>query len=54
MDVVANYPEWRKLVLPDRVILRRNLRYMDWEQIESLNRLQVVLAEDHGTVLIIE
>lgn len=54
MDVVANYPEWRKLVFPDRVILRRDLRYMSWEQIEALSRLPVMLAEDCGTVLIIE
>ena len=54
MDVVANYPKWRKLVLPDRTILRRDLRYMDWEQIERVNQLPVALAEDHDTVLIIE
>ena len=53
MDVVANYPKWRKLVLQDRTILRGDLRYMSWEQIESINKLPVLLAEDHDTVLII-
>lgn len=54
MDIVANYPDWRKLVLPDRVILRKDLRYMDWEQVERISQLPVMLAEDRGTVLIIE
>lgn len=53
MDVVANYPNWKKLALSDRTILREDLRYMSWGQIRYVDRLPVALAEDHDTTLII-
>ena len=53
MDVVANYPNWKQLVLSDRTILREDLRYMSWEQIKCIDQLPVALAEDQDITLII-
>ena len=51
---VKDFPNWRKVVFNDRVILKSDLRYMSWQQIRTLNEMEVILKEDDGETLIVE
>ena len=53
---VKDFPNWRKVVFNDRVILKSDLRYMSWQQVRVLDEMEVLLAEEEegGAVLIVE
>ena len=51
---VKDFPNWRKVVFNDRAILKNDLRYMSWQQVQELNETEVILEEDHGKTLIVE
>lgn len=51
---VKDFPEWRKLIFNDRAILKSDLRFFNWEQIKSLDNMEVITTEDHERTLIIE
>lgn len=51
---VKDFPNWRKVVFNDRVILKSDLRYMSWQQIQALNIMEVMPKEDDGEILIVE
>ena len=53
---VKDFPNWRKVVFNDRVILKSDLRYMRWQQVRVLDEMEVLLAEEEegGAVLIVE
>lgn len=53
MAKVKDYKNWKKIRLEDRVILKGDLRYMSWQQVRSLDELEVVLVEDGGKTLIV-
>ena len=39
---VKDFPNWKNVVLNDRVILKVDTNFMSWEQIYALNNLEVV------------
>lgn len=51
---VKDFPNWRKVVFNDRAILKSDLRYMSWQQIQTLDEMEVILAEDDGKTLVLE
>ena len=51
---VKDFPNWQKVVFNDRTILKADVKYMSWEQIQALDNMEVLIAEDKGKVLIIE
>ena len=54
MYKVKDYLNWKKVVFKDRMILKSDLRYMSKGQAESLENLEVLLAEDNGKTLVVE
>lgn len=51
---VKNFPNWRKVVFNDRVLLKSDLRYMSWQQVRALDEMEAILEEDGGATLIVE
>lgn len=51
---VKDFSEWRKIIFNDRTILKNDLRFFSWEQIKSLDNMEVIATDDHETTLIIE
>lgn len=51
---VKNFPNWRKVVFNDRVLLKSDLRFLSWQQIRALDEMEVILEEDNGETLIVE
>ena len=51
---VKDFPNWHKVVFNDRAILKSDLRYMSWQQIQTLDEMKVILAEDDGKTLVLE
>lgn len=51
---VKDFPNWRKVVFNDRAILKNDLHYMSWQQVRTLDEMEVVLEEDDGKTLIVE
>lgn len=51
---VKDFPNWSKVILNDRAILKSDLRYMSWQQIRVLDEMEVILEEDNGKTLICE
>lgn len=51
---VKDFPNWKKVVFNDRVILQGNTKYMSWQQIRALDNMEVILEEDNGKTLIVE
>lgn len=53
---VKEFPNWEKVVLNDRTILKTDLRFMSWQQIRALDEMEVILAEEEegGAILIVE
>lgn len=51
---VKDFPAWQKLIFNDRVILKSDLRFFNWEQIKSLDNMEVIATDDHEKTLIIE
>lgn len=51
---VKDFPNWRKVVFNDRAILKSDLRYMSWQQVRTLDEMEVILEEDGGETLIVE
>ena len=51
---VKDFPNWKNVVLNDRVILKVDTNFMAWEQIYALNNLEVIEEEDKGRTLICE
>lgn len=51
---VKNFPNWRKVVFNDRVLLKSDLHYMSWQQVRALDEMEVILEEDGGATLIVE
>ena len=51
---VKDFPNWQKVVLNDRAILKADTRYMSWEQIRALDNMEVILEENNGETLIVE
>lgn len=54
MAKVQDYQNWQRIIFKDRAILKSDIKYMSWDQIKSLDNLEVLLDEDNGTTLIIE
>lgn len=51
---VKDFPNWSKVILNDRAILKSDLRYMSWQQVRALDEMEVMLEEDNGKTLICE
>ena len=51
---VKDFPNWKNVVLNDRVILKVDTNFMSWEQIYALNNLEVVTVKGKGRTLICE
>ena len=51
---VKDFPNWHKVVFNDRAILKSDLRYMSWQQIQALDEMEVILAEGDGKTLVLE
>ena len=51
---VKDFPNWKNVVLNDRVILKVDTNFMSWEQIRALDNLEVIAEEDKGRTLICE
>lgn len=51
---VKDFPNWHKVVFNDRAILKSDLRYMSWQQIQTLDEMEVILAEGDGKTLVLE
>lgn len=51
---VKDFPNWKKVVFNDRVILKSDLRFLSWQQIRALDEMEVILEEDRGETLIVE
>lgn len=51
---VKDFPNWSKVILNDRAILKSDLRYMSWQQVRALDEMEVMLEEDNGKILICE
>lgn len=51
---VKDFPNWCKVVFNDRVILKSDLRYMSWQQVRTLDEMEVILEEENGKRLIVE
>ena len=49
---VKDFPNWKNVVLNDRVILRVDIGFMSWEQIYALNNLDVIKVKGKGRTLI--
>lgn len=52
--LVKDFPQWKKIQFNGRTVLRCDTKYMSWEQIKSLDDLQVLEEQNKGTVLIVE
>lgn len=51
---VKDFPNWEKIVLNNRAILKSDLRFMSWQQVRALNEMEVILEEDNGKTLVLE
>ena len=49
---VKDFPNWKNVVLNDRVILKVDIGFMSWEQIYALNNLDVIKVKGNGRTLI--
>ena len=49
---VKYFPNWKNVVLNDRVILKIDIEFMSWEQIYALNNLDVIKVKGKGRTLI--
>ena len=49
---VKDFPNWKNVVLNDRVILKIDVEFMSWEQIYALNNLDVIKVKGKGRTLI--
>ena len=49
---VKDFPNWKNVVLNDRVILKIDIEFMSWEQICALNNLEVITVKGKGRTLI--
>ena len=49
---VKDFPNWKNVVLNDRVILKVDINFMSWEQICALNNLEVIKVKGKGRTLI--
>lgn len=49
---VKDFPNWKNVVLNDRVILKVDTNFMSWEQIRALDNLEVVTVKGKGRTLI--
>ena len=49
---VKDFPNWKNVVLDDRVILKIDIEFMSWEQIRALNNLDVITVKGKGRTLI--
>ena len=47
-----DFPNWKNVVLNDRVILKIDVEFMSWEQIYALNNLDVIKVKGKGRTLI--
>lgn len=51
---VKDFPHWEKCFFNDRTILKSDLKYFNWEQIKSLENMEVIITERHEKDLILE
>lgn len=51
---VKDFPNWCKVVFNDRAILKSDLKFMNWQQVQTLDEMEVILEEDNGRTLIVE
>lgn len=51
---VKDFPNWRKVVFNGRALLKNDLRYISWQQIRTLDEMEVIPEEDDGETLIVE
>lgn len=51
---VKDFPNWCKVVFNDRTLLKSDFRYMSWQQIRTLDEMEVILTEDNGKTLVLE
>lgn len=51
---VKDFPNWQRLIFRDRAILKSDLRYVSWQQVQALEEMDVLLEEDGGETLILE
>lgn len=48
MNKVKDFLNWSKIIFSDRTILKSDLKYMSWEQIRSIDNLEVRSHEENG------
>lgn len=53
-NTVSKYPNWRKIHLNGRTILRSDERYFSAQQMQALYSLEVLEERDGGKTLIVE
>ena len=53
VQTVKEFKGWKKIIFEDRAILKADLKYMSWQQIQAIDNLQVIDTEDHETTLIV-
>ena len=51
---VKDFPNWRKIMFNGRTVLRADTKYMSWQQIRSLDELEVLEEMDGGKTLAVE
>ena len=51
---VKDFPNWCKVVFNDRALLKNDLRFMSWQQIQALDEMEVLQEEDNGKTLVLE
>lgn len=53
MAKVKEFKNWKRIIFEDRTILKSDLQFMSWEQVNALDDLEVILDEDNGETLVV-